>query len=183
MYYIAYGSNMNIGQMANRCPRSKRIGTGKIKDWDIVFKYHADIVPSEGHVLPVLVWDIAPEDWPRLDRYEGYPAYYIRKTIPVTLDETGETFDAVVYVMTDIRGNSLREPEEYYFEIIRQGCEENGIDVEYLYDALDNARCGNIVDDMDDFAPEEEEEDDNIFYNDSDDDIFDYFDKLLEDNI
>ena len=101
MYYIAYGSNMNLGQMANRCPHSKRIGTGKIHGWDIVFKYHADIVPSEGHVLPVLVWDIAPEDWPRLDRYEGYPAYYIRKTIPVTLDETGKTFDAVVYVMTD----------------------------------------------------------------------------------
>lgn len=180
MYYIAYGSNMNIGQMANRCPRSKRIGTGKIKDWDIVFKYYADIVPSEGHVLPVLVWDIAPEDWPRLDRYEGYPAYYIRKTIPVTLDETGETFDAVVYVMTDARGEDLEPPEDYYFEVIKHGCIENGIDVEYLYDARADARWAK---DLTEWPFEDDDEDEDSAYEDEEEDLFDYLERIMEEDV
>lgn len=169
MYYIAYGSNINLEQMARRCPHSKRIGTGKVRDWKLVFKYHADIVPCEGNVLPVLVWDIDKRDWPSLDRYEGYPAYYIRKTIPVTLDSTGETFDAVVYVMTAIHGGALEHPSMDYFNIIKRGCEANGIDVEYLYEALD---------DVNKAAP-------SVPFYDDEEDIFEGFmdEKWLEDDI
>lgn len=30
--YIAYGSNLNRGQMALRCPDAKVVGTGEIKE-------------------------------------------------------------------------------------------------------------------------------------------------------
>ena len=31
-YYIAYGSNLNIGQMQWRCPDARIIGTAEMKD-------------------------------------------------------------------------------------------------------------------------------------------------------
>ena len=31
--YIAYGSNINLEQMAFRCPNSKVVGTSEIKDF------------------------------------------------------------------------------------------------------------------------------------------------------
>lgn len=82
MLYVAYGSNMNLSQMAYRCPSSKVIGVGKLKGWKLVFNVHADIIKAdETDEVPVLVWDIADEDWDMLDRYEGYPSYYIKENV------------------------------------------------------------------------------------------------------
>ena len=36
--YIAYGSNINLEQMAYRCPHSKVIGTSEIKDFELEFR-------------------------------------------------------------------------------------------------------------------------------------------------
>ena len=36
--YIAYGSNLNRGQMALRCPDAKVVGTGEIKDYELLFR-------------------------------------------------------------------------------------------------------------------------------------------------
>ena len=33
--YIAYGSNLNLEQMANRCPTAKVVGTSEIKDHNV----------------------------------------------------------------------------------------------------------------------------------------------------
>ena len=32
--YIAYGSNINLEQMAYRCPHSKDLGTAEFKDYE-----------------------------------------------------------------------------------------------------------------------------------------------------
>ena len=37
-YYLAYGSNLNIRQMALRCPTAKPVGTAVIKDYELLFK-------------------------------------------------------------------------------------------------------------------------------------------------
>ena len=62
--YVAYGSNMNLGQMSYRCPCSKRIGVGKIKGWKLIFNVHADVIKTnnEDDAVPVVIWDIADED-------------------------------------------------------------------------------------------------------------------------
>ena len=46
--YIAYGSNINLEQMAYRCPHSKVIGTSEIKDFELEFRGVATIVPKKG---------------------------------------------------------------------------------------------------------------------------------------
>lgn len=136
MLYISYGSNMNLEQMAYRCPDSYVVCNGKLKGWKLVFNVHADVIKTnnEEDIVPVVVWSIADSDWDRLDMYEGYPSYYIKESVNVILDN-GKVEKAIVYVMANNRKGVCR-PSKSYFECIEQGYIDNGIDVQYLYDAL-----------------------------------------------
>ena len=136
MLYVAYGSNMNLEQMAFRCPNSKVVCRGKLKGWKLVFNVHADIIKGKkSDAVPVLVWDIADEDWDSLDMYEGFPRYYIRKTVNVIL-ENGKNESAIVYIMADDR-KGICPPVNSYFNCILKGYMDNKINVNYLFDALD----------------------------------------------
>ena len=139
MLYIAYGSNMNLKQMDYRCPNSYVVGNGKLKGWKLVFNYHADVIKTdnENDFVPVVAWDIDSKDWNRLDIYEGYPLYYVKKTVNVILDN-GKIEKAVIYVMADNK-KGIRPPSQSYFDGICKGYIENGIDVEYLYEALEHS--------------------------------------------
>ena len=136
MYYIAYGSNINLDQMAYRCPHSKVVGHGILKGWKLVFNVHADIIYSgkKKDETPVLIWEIAEEDWASLDRYEGFPKYYIKKKINTHFDD-GHCEKCIVYVMADNR-KGWEMPFDSYFRTIAIGYEQNGFDYNYLEDAL-----------------------------------------------
>ena len=65
--YIAYGSNLNRAQMALRCPDAKVVGTGEIKDYELLFRGNrngavATVEPKKGESVPVLIWEISPRD-------------------------------------------------------------------------------------------------------------------------
>lgn len=142
-YYIAYGSNMNLEQMGYRCPNSKLIGTGYIEGWELVFNCHADIIRTENEKqkLPVVIWEIVPKDWQTLDFYEGYPGYYVTEDIPFIFD--GQEKIGTVYVMAEKR-KGLYPPSKDYFYGLIDGCKENNIDDEYMYDALKKS-CYNVT--------------------------------------
>ena len=36
--YVAYGSNLNLEQMARRCPTAKVVGIGVLKDYQLTFR-------------------------------------------------------------------------------------------------------------------------------------------------
>ena len=136
MLYVAYGSNMNLDQMKNRCPRSKVVGVGKVVGWKLIFNIHADIICTNNinDEVPVVIWDIHDDDWYMLDRYEGYPSYYIKRNIEVITDN-GEFVEAIVYVMSN-KMKGVSSPYESYFNVILRGYEENGINTDVLYKAL-----------------------------------------------
>ena len=78
--YLAYGSNLNLEQMANRCPTAKVVGNSKINGYRLLFRgAHAGAVatiePFKGESVPVLAWEITPADEAALDRYEGCLLY------------------------------------------------------------------------------------------------------------
>lgn len=136
MLYVAYGSNMNLDQMAYRCPKSKVVGNGKIYGWKLVFNVHADVVKADkDSFVHVVVWDIDDDDWAMLDVYEGYPEYYIRTGVTVNFDN-GHVDIAIVYIMAD-KHKGICPPAQYYFDCIEQGYVDNGIDTDCLYDALE----------------------------------------------
>ena len=131
--YLAYGSNLNLKQMANRCPTAKVVGASQINDHRLLFRgAHAGAVatiePFKGGNVPVLVWEITPVDEAALDRYEGWPFLYRKETIKVKLG--GKTVKAMVYIMND--GRPLGQPSCYYYSTILEGYKSAGFDVEIL---------------------------------------------------
>ena len=90
--YIAYGSNLNLEQMARRCPTAKVIGAGEIRDHELLFRGYpksavATVEPKKGAGVPVLIWEIGPEDERNLDIYEGYPRLYGKVNLEVQTEE------------------------------------------------------------------------------------------------
>lgn len=133
--YVAYGSNLSVEQMAFRCPEAKIVGKAILKDWKLVFRTHADIEPCVGSSVPVLVWEINPLDERNLDRYEGYPFYYIKKNLEVKRTDTGEKVKAMVYVMAKGRKASV-PPTKHYYDLIAEGYDRFGFDKSVLERAL-----------------------------------------------
>ena len=134
MYYIAYGSNINLRQMKYRCPNSKVVGRGVVERWKLYFNLHADIryTGNKEDVVPVLIWDIADEDWAALDRYEGYPRYYRKEQIKVEMSDKKE-IEAMVYIMN---GGRKMLPTRGYAETILKGYRDIGLDESYLAKAI-----------------------------------------------
>lgn len=133
--YIAYGSNMNRRQMAFRCPDAKVIGIGRLHGWKLTFRGNgrcgvANIEEAEGHSVPVVIWKISANDEKRLDKYEGFPWLYTKRTIRVPNAWTGRGLSGMVYVMTE--GHEIAGPAGYYLSGIAEGYDDFGIDATEL---------------------------------------------------
>ncbi len=58
--YVAYGSNLNLAQMAVRCPSAKIYARGILNNWELIFRgtwanSHATIKQKRGSSIPVLI--------------------------------------------------------------------------------------------------------------------------------
>ena len=125
MKYIAYGSNMVQEQMAYRCPDAKLIGTGYISGARLEFYLHAT-VEKTGDMrtrVPVAVWEINARDEKSLDRYEGFPSYYIKETWPVHMDD-GSEIEGMIYIMNMIHQSP---PAQQYYDGIENAYRKLGL--------------------------------------------------------
>ena len=136
--YFAYGSNMNVEQMGVRCPTARRIGTGVIHGYRLLFKgcngrAVATIEPFEKAFVPIVIWSIEPADERSLDRYEGFPTLYNKEHFEADLGGDNR-LPGMAYVM--VKNYSTALPSEGYFNTILDGYDDNGIDVKSLFEAL-----------------------------------------------
>lgn len=132
--YIAYGSNINLEQMAFRCPHSRVVGMSEIKGYELEFRSVATIVPKKGASVPVLIWELDDRDLPILNRYEGHPHLYRQEKMSFEMD--GKSYEGMAYLMN--RG-AISPPSPQYYNTILQGYRENGLDESYLQTALENS--------------------------------------------
>ena len=147
-YYLAYGSNLNVRQMAWRCPTAKAVGTAIIKDYELLFKgsktgAYLTIEPKVGAEVPVAVWSVEPSDALNLDRYEGYPAFYYKTELELPVRYfSGKTVlrKAFVYIMHEERPLGL--PIVSYVRTCLDGYRNFGFDESVLLAALENSRRG-----------------------------------------
>jgi len=135
-YYLAYGSNMNLPQMALRCPTAKVVGATMLDGWRLQFNGVATIVPESGAQTPVVVWAIQEQDERNLDRYEGYPTFYFKKDLTVKLN--GEKITAMAYIMA--AGHEEAEPSAFYYRTIEAGYKSARLSDHPLISAYQRAR-------------------------------------------
>lgn len=138
--YIAYGSNLNVEQMSFRCPNASVLCTGVIKDYRLLFKgslsgNYLTIEPAEGREVPVVIWNVTEECENELDRYEGWPRFYRKETVPVET-ESGTVTDAFAYIMN---GHTCGAPTDRYLNICAQGYTEFRFDLNVLVQAVNES--------------------------------------------
>ena len=153
--YIAYGSNINLEQMAFRCPHSKVVGTSEIKDFELEFRGVATIVPKENASVPVLIWELDERDLSTLNQYEGWPRLYRQEKMEFELK--GKTFEGMAYLMNY---GKITPPSQEYYNTILRGYRENGLDESFLQKALENSLRMNFTEEeiYDDFDIDEFED-------------------------
>lgn len=141
--YLAYGSNLHKAQMALRCPESTVICTGILHNYRLVFRGDhgfgvASIVPCKGMNVPVLLWSLPEADERALDRYEGFPWMYDKRTLLVEA-EAGQ-LAAMAYIMAPHYVKA--EPGAGYLQTIRRAYEMCGFAGDPLKAALRECRRG-----------------------------------------
>ena len=143
-YYLAYGSNLNLQQMAYRCPTAKVVGTTFLEDYELLFRGpHASAVatvePCKNSKVPVMIWEIQDKDEHALDIYEGYPHLYTKETVKVKLGR--KSVEVMMYVMTE--GRPLNLPSAYYYGTILHGYKSAKFDKAFLDEGVDKSRTTN----------------------------------------
>ena len=149
-YYIAYGSNLNVQQMKQRCPAAKVVGKTILSGWRLRFRGNpynavATVEPEEGYYVPVGIWKIGNQDEAALDRYEGYPRLYRKETMSITIN--GQAVEAMVYIMNE--GYPYNAPCFEYIRTIRDGYIAFDLDREVLREAISTAKEANSYDGKD----------------------------------
>lgn len=141
-YYFAYGSNLNIEQMAFRCPKAKRIGKTHLENWELSFNGkdetgYLTIKPALGKIVPIGIWAVSEENEASLDTYEGYPDFYFKKEMELpALNLEGTLLGNIkgfVYIMNDSYKYML--PSKRYWDTCKKGYQDFGFDLKILEEA------------------------------------------------
>ena len=141
--YLAYGSNMDIAQMRQRCPDAKIFGIGWLTGWRLMFKgsltgsYATIERGGKEAKVPLVVWKISEADERALNRYEGFPAFYYKRTIKFDLKEqhTGITrvSRGMAYVMHEYRDFGI--PSKQYLDLLLNAYKTFGFQTQLLLEA------------------------------------------------
>ena len=137
--YFAYGSNLNLGQMAVRCPQAGVVGKAVLEGYELAFRRGVlTILPKEGGRVNGLLWRINAWDELTLDRYEGYPHLYTKELLPVRTDSGPQT--VVAYVMTAPYCEKAQPPSPAYLQTVLTGYRLAGFDPDAVLQAAAKAR-------------------------------------------
>lgn len=148
--YFAYGSNMNLHQMEDRCPDAQVVGNVHLEGYRLAFRGNgsgcgvATILPEPGSRVEGVLWRVSGEDERNLDCYEGYPRLYGKETIRVQ-DRQGENYEVMVYTMQPPYKECPATPSQSYLRGILQGCQQNGLAVRPVLEAVRRTQMEQTV--------------------------------------
>lgn len=130
--YWAYGSNLNVAHMRQRCPSAAPLEALNLPDAILRFRHVADVAYLTGATCPGGLWEITPDCEAALDGYEGV-RYGLYRKVYITLRYHGAVRKALLYQMNMV---GIMPPSETYLETIVQGYEDFGLDVARLERAV-----------------------------------------------
>ena len=132
--YFAYGSNLLSTRLVARCPSARVVGTAMTEGWLVSFtKPGADdsgkagLVHREGACHPGVVYELATEEMPILDRFEGLGHGYSRDDkFAVKMLGSGEPVSTATYKPT--RHDPALIPFDWYLALCIAGAREHSFD-------------------------------------------------------
>lgn len=132
MLYFAYASNLNLKQMAQRCPEAKAGVTATLPNYKIIFTGYqrgrggasATIQYSKGNKVIGGIYKVNEAGLRKLDKYEDYPHVYKHLNVTVWTD-SGEAVEAISYIK--IQQEDEGQPSAAYKAVIQQGYRDWGI--------------------------------------------------------
>ena len=137
--YFAYGSNLNLGQMAVRCPQAGVVGKAVLEGYELAFRRGVlTILPKEGGRVNGLLWRVNAWDELTLDRYEGYPYLYTKELLPVQTDSGPQ--NVVAYVMATPYCERVQPPTSTYLQTVLAGYRLAGFEPKAVLQAAAQAR-------------------------------------------
>lgn len=138
MKYLAYGANMNKKIMQFRCPDAKLLGTGELENFRLMFKgempySYATIEEWNGFKVPYVLWEITLEDEKKLDKFEGFPIHYQKRS--AVLEFCNEKIIAMFYQKDEKQ--SVNPPMTHYYAALVESYETYGFDLTILKAAFE----------------------------------------------
>ena len=123
--YFAYGTNLSVDAMRERCPpgSARKLGAAVLLDHRLEFRADphgfglATVLPARGSRVCGGLWQIDRSCRARLDRYEAWPRVYRREDVPVLFQ--GRLVRALTYILQ--RAGPPVRPERDYLETILAG--------------------------------------------------------------
>lgn len=140
--YFAYGSNLNTGQMRERCPSATVAFKARAEGWRLCFPRYsenraggvASLEPADSSTAWGVIYSLTWEDWEALNRREGFQPgrpcaenTYCWVSLHV-LDEAGQSHEVGTYL-----ANTKRDyrPSRKYLSLITSGAKEHGFPGDY----------------------------------------------------
>jgi hypothetical protein len=145
--YFAYGSNLNLRQMRERCPGARHIMRAVLPGYRLAFVAHskrwngagvASVVSDSTASVPGLLYAMTEDDVGRLHGFEGVPHAYNPHPVEVVRSD-GQAMPAYTYVHSRDTANP---PAKGYFDIIWRGYRHFGLGEEILFQAV---RAANVT--------------------------------------
>ena len=129
--YFAYGSNMDLLQMGDRCPGAVTVSTAELPSYRFIINTGgvATLVPDPTSTVQGLLWKISKKDERSLSRYEGVKHGIYKKAFVGVRLPNGTTTRALIYVATDSHPGTARAG---YLEKVVSGAEGCGLPKSYI---------------------------------------------------
>lgn len=128
--YFAYGANLNVDSMRQRCPLAAPLYPFELIDWQLNFSGVATITPCPGARVPGALWQLTADCEASLDVFEGYPDFYRKEYLTVS------GVDVMVYIMNN---DPPAPPGPGYLATIAAGYRDWGLDSFMLDQAVERS--------------------------------------------
>lgn len=139
--YFAYGSNLNLSLMRQKCAKSRVLGIARLADHRIGFYGYSvtwdgaveTVVPDPQSEVWGVLYQLESFDWERLDNCEDVRAdgtgEYFHYPVEV-VDAQQQVYEASIYKKA--RLGTAETPTEEYLALIIQGAQEQGLPDAYI---------------------------------------------------
>jgi gamma-glutamylcyclotransferase (GGCT)/AIG2-like uncharacterized protein YtfP len=132
IYYFSYGMLCDPDYM----PGAELIGVAELRNFRYEMLQYANVIPEAGSRVYGCLWNLDRGMLSQLDRIEGYPTLYDRKTVPAYVD--GEKYVTELYTMTPETRDQLQgsRPSQGYINSIVRGYYNAGVPMDQLRQSL-----------------------------------------------